>query len=139
MINANELRIGNLIIWNPQLMYPHNTLDAVHVEVMAVRPDKIGYTFPNLDHRVEPFEDDLLQTESRYKLLAELEPIKLTGELLQKCHFSDVVENFNKKYLDETSEGYYYSHHQIKIQLPSLHQLQNLYFLFTGEELDISL
>jgi len=137
MVNAHELRIGNLLWWNPKLMHPQSTLDKQMVESVVIMADKIGYTFPNLDHRVEPFEDDLLQTESRVKHLEELEPIMLTSEVLEKCSFSEAVENFKKENLKQTEEGYVYKYHSIKIAVNHLHQLQNLYFSLCAEELDV--
>ena len=46
MITASELRIGNLLFWNPKLSNPNTTLAAVRVEVSAILKDKIGYIFP---------------------------------------------------------------------------------------------
>jgi hypothetical protein len=139
MIKATELRIGNFINWNPKLKDPAITLDAMYVEVTSVMHHKIGYTFPNLEHRVEPIEDDLLQTESRYKQLEELEPIPLTSDLLSKCVFNETADNFRKKDIQEEGGTYVYSTSTFKISITSLHQLQNLYFLLINEELDILL
>ncbi len=80
MIQPRELRIGNIVSYNPKLSNPQTTLPPVLIEVSAILPDKIGYAFPNLEHRVEPFEDDLLQMQMRYRLLAEVEPIALSYE-----------------------------------------------------------
>jgi hypothetical protein len=141
MIKATELRLGNFITWNPKLTNAAITLDAMYVEVTEVLPHKIGYTFPNLEHRVEPFEDDLLQTEKRYKSVEELEPIKLTEEVLQKCSFNETMENFKKKYLkkEPDAEGYRYKNKRLNLLIGNLHQLQNLYYFLCGEELDVSL
>ena len=90
MIKANELRIGNLILWNPKLSHPGTTLHPAQIEVTLILHDKIGYISPGIEHRVESFEDDLLQTETSYKSLEEIEAIPLTAELLEKCGFENV-------------------------------------------------
>src|SRR5215216_5038424 len=153
MITANELRIGNLIFWNPKLLNPNTTLPAMQVEVFSISKDKIGYVSPDTEYRVEPFEDDLLQTETRYKSLEELEPIILTSEILEKCGFKGVNDNLSRnvyyKKVDEYFSGmeiniidYKVSLHFAngqRVALPhnckSLNQLQNLYFALTDEEL----
>src|SRR6266487_5068670 len=97
MITANELRIGNLIFWNPKLSNPNITLAAMQVEISAILEDKISYISPGIEYRVEPFEDDLLQKETPYKSLKELEPIILTAEILEKCGFKQVDDYLSKK------------------------------------------
>jgi hypothetical protein len=138
MVKPAELRIGNLLLWNPKLKQLQSTLGVLQVAVTAVMADKIGYTFPNLDHRVEPFEDDLMQTENRIKNIEELEPIKLTQNILDKCSFNSAAENFKKENLKVTGEKIMYNYHSIKLEIKYVHQLQNLYFDLTGEELDIN-
>jgi hypothetical protein len=156
MITANELRKGNLIFWNPKLSNPNTTLASVQVEVSAILKDKIGYIFPGIEYRAEPFEDDLLQKEIRYKSLEELEPVMLTPEIFEMCGFNQVDDYFSgnmffkneyKSFLgiDINIADYKVSLRFIdnqKVDLPYsykfLHQLQNLYFALTGEELEIN-
>src|SRR5438128_874383 len=89
MIEANELRLGNLVTWNPRLTHPNNTLPPMQVEIASILPDRISYVFPNIENRVEPFEDDVAQTGVRVKLLEELEPISLTKEMLVNAGFEE--------------------------------------------------
>src|SRR3954451_15032754 len=89
MIEANELRLGNIVTWNPRLTHPNNTLPPMQVEVASILPDRITYVFPNIENRVEPFEDDVAQNGVRVKLLEELEPITLTKEILVNAGFED--------------------------------------------------
>lgn len=84
MIQANELRIGNLLYWNPNFVHQHLTIQLMVIEVTAILNDKISYTPVNLEYRVEPFEDDLITTDTNYKLLGELQPISITEEWLKR-------------------------------------------------------
>lgn len=151
MINAEELRIGNLVIWNPKLLHPSVTLPALQVEVFAIMPGKISYVFPNIENRVEPFEDDVVQFGNGDKLLRELEPIHLTPEILKEAGFSETSLPEDKYYergeLQLKYTGEFFQRVLVTVmakttrQLPirSFHQLQNLYFALTGEELETKL
>jgi hypothetical protein len=152
MIKANELRIGNLLTWNPKLLSPNNTLPPTQVEVSAILPDRIMYVFPNIENRVEPFEDDVAQAGTSYKSLNELEPIILTVEILQRLGFEEksgllTSKHFEKGGLELKFNGEYFervsiSTSQTKVSgfpVRYFHQLQNLYFAWTGEELEIKL
>jgi len=145
MIKTNELRIGNLIVWNPTLSHPVTTLHPMQIEVLSILQDKIGYISPGMKHRAEPFEDDLLQIETSYKPMEELEPILLTTELLTKCGFETVVnKEYRKGYFvleklqDDNKEVFQFNGFEIRPKISYLHQLQNLYFVLTGEELEVS-
>jgi len=157
MITANELRVGNLIFWNPKLLNLNTTLVGFQVEVFAILKDKISYIFPGIEYRVEPFEDNLLQKETPYKSLEEFEPIILTPEMLTRYGFEQSSHYLNRfvyyKHQDEQflkidinileyKVSLSFADDQ-KVDLPLhykfLHQLQNLYFALTGEELEINL
>lgn len=152
MIKANELRIGNLLSWNPKLISPNNTLPPMQVEVSSIMHDRIRYVFPNIENRVEPFEDDVAQTGIRYKLLEELEPIMLTTEILENVGFKeksglltsnhyekgDLQLKFNGECFERVSvTGVHTAASGLPIKY--FHQLQNLHFALTGEELEIKL
>jgi hypothetical protein len=111
MIKANELRIGNWV---------YNSGE----------PYKIDWR-----------NDDYWHTDS-------LEPIPLTPEILEKCGFN----NFGKDLIHSDfaiekrkdiavlwpNEGCTETHN-IKVPCKYLHQLQNLFFALTGEELEINI
>jgi hypothetical protein len=62
-------------------------------------------------------------------------PIKLTPQILEKCGFE-----FNGGYFIIPLKNSLYGIDKIKVGKGIfLHQLQNLYFALTGEELDINL
>jgi hypothetical protein len=54
MVPSKELRIGNLITWNPKLLNSRSTLPPIYIEVHEILQDKVGYVFPNIENRVEP-------------------------------------------------------------------------------------
>lgn len=146
MINAIELRKGNLVTWNPKLISPKNTLPPMQIEVFSILQDRISYVFPNIENRVEPFEDDIAQNGSRHKLLEELEPIILTSEILENCGFEEkTAKHFEKGGLQLKFNGEYFqrvSTSALQTRVSNLpikyfHQLQNLYFSITSNELEI--
>ena len=81
--------------------------------------------------------------------VAELfEPIPLTEEILLKCGFKKkngykfVLHNshFSLVMIDSIKrEDYAFSHYNLWVNLEYVHQLQNLYFALTGQELEINL
>jgi hypothetical protein len=58
------------------------------VEVTAILEDQLGYLSPRVEHRVEPFEDDLLPLNAPHRPLEEFEPILLTAAIVKKCGFT---------------------------------------------------
>lgn len=108
MIKANELRIGNLV--NRQ-----------GSELIVNGCD------------IKWFQEDSYNG---------LEPIPLTEEILLKCGFKLAIDE-NIYTLHDTIEltqtdygnSFYFMGNFIKSDIKHLHQLQNLYFALTGEEL----
>jgi hypothetical protein len=112
MIQANELRVGNYVY------------DFSGKPVVVVRTT-FGAT---------PLET----------------PIPLTPEILEKCGFEEIniihvderpydgsIGDYQiKQFKSRMKNGYYLSH---QTKLLYLHQLQNLYFALTGEELTVNL
>jgi len=146
MIKPYELRVGNLLSWNPKLSHPKTTLPPTQIKVTAIFQNKIGYISPEIEHRVEPFEDDQLQLETPNRALEELEPILLNTEFLRNCGFEKIADNtyckgeFKLQMLQESNRAVFQLNgFEIKPKIKYLHQLQNLYFILTGEELDICL
>ena len=145
MLKANELRIGNFIFWNSKLPSPEISSLSFPVEVTAILPDKIGYISPGIEHRSESFEDDIVQTQTAHKPLEEFEPILLTRDILEKCGFentdaNDQYSSYRKgsltiRFMAGNSTLAKISDCEFVCQY--LHQLQNLYFDLTGEELEV--
>jgi hypothetical protein len=89
----------------------------------------------------------------------EISPIPLTPEILDKCGFGYKLNGFNHEFRRGKCEGEYLDYYLLNRHEPAsyyklihvigevvlvdkiwyLHQLQNLYFALTGEELPINL
>ena len=120
MINANELRIGNYLI--------------------AQEPEHNGKAFA-ID------AGDILEIRkgtNTYKYAT----IPLTPEILEKCGFrwydNEWYEIKDKVHLSVSVEGAGYIYfgkgeYLFKSNIKHLHQLQNLYFALTNNELNIQL
>ena len=146
MLKANELRIGNFIFWNSKLSSPEISFLTFPVEVTSILPGTIGYISPGIEHRSESFEDDILQTQTTHKPLAEFEPILLTSDILEKCGFENTDANDQySSYRKEFLTIRFMAGNPIRAKISDcefvcqyLHQLQNLYFDLTGEELEVT-
>lgn len=118
MVNANELRLGNWISYNGK-----------YYEV-----DEIWFDLDEGAYYTQDFNINFIS------------PIPLTEELLLKCGFER-----NKTYKRYFYNGISISKYEGEkyfvfdgwrfraIDIKYLHQLQNLYFILTGEELTINL
>lgn len=111
-MNASDLRIGNY--------------------VKGVRVGKVKTIF-STHFQV----DDINSVSLGYSIQDKFEPIPLTEEWLIKFGFTKNFEEYSTKHLKigkrVNKKGFYYGGREIK----HVHQLQNLYFALTGEELTI--
>ncbi len=116
MIKANELRLGNWFLSKVKVPVQVEKGTIAYMCMRSYEISKIKY-----------------------------EPIPLTPEILEKCGF--VIETIYYEYpyfdFDIKSEygkwQLYYNGDAIGIPFEYLHQLQNLYFALTSEELEIKL
>lgn len=137
MIKATELRLGNRLWWNPSAN-EKTTVPPTVVEVASIEAESIGYFSPSIEHRVEPFEDDLLQTQTPHRPLKEFSAIPLTKEVVAKCAFDKSNGGWQLVSLVEQASGYDVLVGKEKLgNVEYLHQLQNIHFILTGEELEI--
>ena len=140
-MKANELRIGNLVTWNPKLRNPNITLSPLHIQVQSILSDRITYVFPNIENRVEPFEDDVVQHGEKFKELVELEPIILTKELIdlavKKPNNSSMKLSEDGEHIEWLTKDFKVTY--VKKNIKYVHQLQNLYFALVGEDLEVVL
>lgn len=137
MINANELRLGNLVILQNKEYRP-NESGFIHkvtgiTEKFGKHADELG----NFVVELERQENNIF--EDRYgQYVSYLEPIPLTEDWLIKFGFKD-----SQKTEGHLLFNWYSDHIGIKGMLGMVkpykcryvHQLQNLYFALTGEEL----
>lgn len=125
MINANELRMGNLIE-KDNVIYKFLSLEQNHASTSEYR----FYWVETLDGKLGKYYS------------SHFNPIPITPEILEKCGFDrncilKISQGLNiewsyGKEVWLTKEGeviYEFENTQ------HLHQLQNLYFALTGEEL----
>lgn len=134
-MKANEFRIGNLAKYKDQFLRIENL---VKDEFWAIRRGDSTELIP----------------------LADIEPIPLTPEILEKCWFKKGNACYKNAYSRNVLDtdfylrpsyecGFYWgfnaSSTKLDCELNSvkpikyLHQLQNLFFALTGEELEVNL
>ena len=129
MIQANELRTENLVL-KEGLIYEIYSVNT-EGEIQLYKTDEHTNEGVIIDCRID-----------------DIEAIELTEEILLKCGFVKIENNW--KVLDivfaslgwERLAGMVLTLEHESVYLPHikyLHQLQNLYFALTGEELEINL
>jgi hypothetical protein len=123
MIQANELRIGNLVTWEDE---PNRIL----------KVDEIGY---NRWVRFENGDGSIIDDEE-----CNLQPIPITEEWLLRFGFElELKEGNQNEYrvysfnqiTYNTNHGWWWNKCHLEVQPNNIHQLQNLFFALTGEEL----
>jgi len=133
MIQANELRIGNYV-----RQYDYDFYEDDKFKANTFNDVQVGLYTIDLIHKKDEF--------------TFIEPIPLTGEILLKCGFDG---NINLGFGNDAIELNYITtdnHFQFEYGLPGtnkviwlltqvkyLHQLQNLYFALTNQELQVNL
>ena len=131
MIKVNELRVGNLVIY---------TQDNDELPVLKIDGDS---------KRI--FLDLLLGVNMEVRE-QDIDPIPLTPKWLEKCRFEQRGKSSDYKYgrywviddfeIVESDQGGYLlfgSEWPLGKSFNHVHQLQNIYFALTGEELTIKL
>lgn len=123
MIEAKQLRIGNWVNFdNRNWLINSVTKDFPYLET-------IEFGFGIVEYR-------------------NIEPIPLTPEILEKCGFDPTSKGFFKhpnwynvslKYIRGTYSLRFNFTDIVATNIDYVHQLQNLYFALTGEELTINL
>ncbi len=138
MVKDTELRRGNSVHWCP----PNGK--KIIMQIKETREDGIiCNSHDNKDQRL------LLHYDS-----GDLQPIPLTPEILQRCGFvktyeSGIHTNWEADNLDHPEIGFTFWHEKREMKLryygennincTYLHQLQNLFFALTGQELEIKM
>lgn len=145
-MNENELRIGNIVLVSNEQCHPQ--LKDVLMKVTSIQH---RHDLPEYSVRIERVVKDKFDVNVDYgQLMRFIKPIPLTQELLLKCGFEKnktrddqgVYPFFRKRnfrcrlILGVLSMIEYKDRHQ---DIKYLHQLQNLFFVLTGEELKITL
>lgn len=117
MTNGNELRIGNWVRFKHLLCF-----------IITIKQDNCE------------IQSSRLVVNSSYDFI---EPIPLTPEILEKCGFEKggIYFYFSKFRVVKIANSDNWlillsNHYQHICRLQHLHQLQNLYYALTGEELN---
>lgn len=129
MIPQNELRIGNLITFSPSGKAAK--ANERHVRITEIR------------NKSAIADDNGLALELFYES-ASTKPIPLSAEILEKCKFTCTDYETRKKYSFEDFEISLYPNGEFTfmwngqvVYLKSVHQLQNIFYWLTGEELPV--
>jgi hypothetical protein len=139
-MNANELRIGNLV--NRKYLNPSpKGLNTCYTDckIMAIGIERVIYECK--DKSLNKVNFDIIS------------PIPLTEKIIENLGFSVITENSMGKRYGYVIDGIFSSDLTFTfwkttkeagnffrgdLQLKSVHQIQNLYFALTGEELVLS-
>lgn len=113
MIQPEELRIGNRVFWKPNFS---NTEILMQVEIISVLQDKAGYIHSHLEHRAEPFEDDMIAKEIPFASFKELMPIPLTHIWLEKIN-KKIPSPRWIQYLHELQNWYYWENEKRELEI----------------------
>jgi len=120
MIKANELRIGNKVAMGVHIC----TINSIHL-VPGI--DEVHY-------RVSGF----VKFDQYAVYDYQVDPIPLTPEILDRCGFKKTKFKWR---IDEGDAFYLYGSNGfyapfVMPEIKYLHQLQNIYYAMTGEELE---
>jgi hypothetical protein len=144
MINSKELRIGNKVLFG-----------VIIVEIRGIHTQRIVRESSGIDAIKEHYYVSGFIEKSDYYAAnsSDIDPLPLTPEVLEKCGFSktfsipedqlgcDEWTDANKKCMIHfDTEDWWFGYWNIPKQhndicIQSLHQLQNLYYSLTAEEL----
>lgn len=124
MIQSSELRIGNYIDFECS-----NTVESFHCSEGKITAIHTDHVYVNT---------------IKVPRLGMLKTIPLTEEWLLKCGFNKISINYEKRgiaiWYSSQSRSYVFRYgHQSETIIEYVHQLQNLYFALTGEELEVML
>lgn len=113
MILIEELRIGNRVFWKPNFS---TATVLIQVEITSVLTGKAGYIRSHLEHRAEPFEDDLVTTETPFATSEELDPIPIsstfTHKVTSKLEYPGWI-----KYVHELQNWYFWTHEKKELEI----------------------
>lgn len=129
-METSELRLGNWIELRPD--HTHRR----YIEVSRINRGSVG-------NKTTRFETDNPRQPSEMKELFSqyLFPIPLTDEIIQRCGF-EVRYNGIKTYynpLMELDHDFNLMNYESNVRIRFVHQLQNIYFALTNQELEVNL
>lgn len=134
MTQPNELRIGNLVKLK-------NRISGYSEFVYLL---SVGNNY--IDISISMTQSPHLNGVPTQVLFNNIDPIPLTEEWLMKAGFVQSYNDYIKENLTAENEycesgewNIYYKGALFEVIIKSVHQLQNLYFALTGQELNIEI
>jgi hypothetical protein len=133
MIPCNELRIGNYVL-----------VENNRQRISVISPQSIHSTLSSF-----ATEEKYTVSDTAYSLESIL-PVPLTDEVLQQCNFvyhdyfkfwqliAGTGENRSEMDIDGDYNIIDFMRRPVVKKVGSLHQLQNIYFMLKGKELNVS-
>lgn len=155
-MKAQELRIGNLIKVGVKILTIHsihvvNDSNEAHVRVTGFVNGSYCFDLSEIEP-ISLSDEILLKSNFNYFKHDGIVPLgehKVQGgndgdthewaKKVKTTKSSDIGGDFAVARWGNEGEPFYYLNYGIKIEIQYLHQLQNLYFMLTGEELNIQL
>lgn len=140
-LSAKDLRIGNLVKSNnpkhhPRILGEILVVTGIYPTTGFENEKAHGVNLEHVNQKPNTYY------ESYSQFIKFIEPIQLTEEILLKFDF-DKIENgtyLNKFYVTIVSGYFVFWITDIySVAIKYVHELQNLYFALTGEELEINL
>lgn len=121
-MKVSELRLGNLVNWGVNIV----PVKSIHTESVLKNEVRV---YIELNEKLQNYCLDI----------TEIEPIPLTKEWLLKFGFKEHAisyYNLNDIIISYANTGLHeYRVRDVNVIIKYVHQLQNLYFALTGEEL----
>jgi len=126
MVKAQEIRIGNYF----------KTEIGLIGKVLSFHESKVTMKMPH--------STSVIHTKPQFRPGLDIDPIPLTPEILEKAGWEKFAGVFSKNEwaLREDAPGYEFNSPYWRtggISVQYVHQLQNLYFALTGQELEIKM
>lgn len=141
MIQANELRIGNLIKFS-DCVYTIRDLNENTQNTLDNGVNAIGIS------RIQEIRSYEILTNGKLYTFNNIDPVPLSEEILLKCGFSKIgnsglvggitYQDDNMTLLFGQGDVVYFHVDTRYMSINSLHQLQNLYFILNNKELEIN-
>ena len=140
-MKATELRVNNLVHFSLSNIVRVESINT-HTCICKAKYSRSG---KDIFEDMISFSGD---TASGNAPIESFWGIPLTEEILLKCRFKKkngykfVLHNshFSLVMIDSINrEDYAFSHYNLWVNLEHVHQLQNLYFALTGQELEVNL
>lgn len=141
MIQTNELRIGNYIVFE-DCVYAWDISDETIQNALDNGVYARGIS------KIEEIRSYDVMSNGKLYLFNNVYPIPLTEEILLKCGFSKIgnsglvggttYQDDNMTLLFGQGDAIYFHADTRYMPINSLHQLQNLYFILNNKELEVN-